>query len=132
VHHLSHATDELNFLVSFFVTLLKLWDSARFKPVCVQIPTYADNVALPTFVCCTPCCCVPCNNRSVSSAGQAHSNKPAAVGLLLWAHVGTDRQMDRQMDGWTDARQMHRAYNAIRLFVAPQLLAIRVAVISCR
>ena len=29
-----------------------------------------------------------------SSTCRAHSRKPAAVGLLLWAHVGTERGMD--------------------------------------
>jgi len=44
--------------------------------MCVQLPTYADNVALPTF------------------AYRTHSSKPAAVVLLLWVHGGTDRLTD--------------------------------------
>jgi len=40
-----------------------------------------------------------CSNRSISPARWAHSSKPAAAGLLLWARAGTDRLADRQMDG---------------------------------
>ena len=36
----------------------------------------------------------PCDNRSISPARRAHNSKPAALGLLLWAHAGTY--------GWTD------------------------------
>jgi len=56
--------------------------------VCVQPPTYADNVPLPAFA--RRCC----SNRSISPARRAHSNKPAATGLLLRANVGIDRQTD--------------------------------------
>ena len=51
---------------------------------CVQIPTYADKVALPAFS----------QNRPISPARQAHSSKPAAAGLLLWFMLGVDRQTD--------------------------------------
>jgi len=45
--------------------------------LCSSTHTYADNVALPAFVC--HCC----SNRSilVSPAGRAHSSKPAAAAL---------------------------------------------------
>ena len=72
------------------------------KQDCVPLPTYADNVVLPAFAGRTPCCCVPCSNQLISpasqacsckpAAGWAHSSKPAAVDLLLWAQ--TYRSMD--------------------------------------
>ena len=55
--------------------------------------TYADNVALPRF----PRRCY--TNRSIFPARRAHSSKPAATGLLLWAHAGIDRRIDGQTDG---------------------------------
>jgi len=57
------------------------------QQVCVQLPTYADNVALPAFARRARRCC---SNRSISPARRAHSSEPAAAGLLLWAHAGTD------------------------------------------
>jgi len=36
----------------------------------------------------------PCSSRSMSPARRAHSSKPAAAGLPLWAHAGTDRRTD--------------------------------------
>ena len=39
----------------------------------------------------------PCSSRSISPACQVHSSKPAAAGLLLWAHAG-------QRDGETNTR----------------------------
>jgi len=60
------------------------------EQVCVQLPTYADNVALPTFTC--HCYCVLGSYRSTSPASGARSRKPAAVDLLLWESAGTDRQ----------------------------------------
>ena len=42
--------------------------------------------------------CQPCSNQSISPAHRDHSRKPTAAGLLLWAHDGTDRQTDGQMD----------------------------------
>jgi len=38
--------------------------------------------------------------QSIDISCRAHSSKPAATGLLLWAHGGTDRQ--------TDTAQLHR------------------------
>ena len=38
--------------------------------------------------------CRQCSNRSISPARRAHCSKPAAAGLVLWAHARTDRQMD--------------------------------------
>jgi len=55
---------------------------------------YADNVALPAFSCRMPL---------LLSAGSAAFDRyllpagPAAANLL-WAHDGTDRQVDRQTD----------------------------------
>ena len=61
-----------------------------------QQPTYADNVPLPAFA--RRCR----SNRSISHARaapqqlipllqvRAHSSKPAAAGLLVWTHAGTD------------------------------------------
>ena len=56
-----------------------------YTSLCVQLPTYADNVALPAFARRTPLSaeCRPCSNRSL----------PAAADLLLWAHAGTDRRI---------------------------------------
>jgi len=51
----------------------------RRKQVCVQQPTYADNVALPAFVRRTPLL----QQSTISSARRAHSSKPAAASLLL-------------------------------------------------
>ena len=57
------------------------------KQVCVQLPTYTDNMALPTFTC---CCCCCCSNWLVSPARWAHSSKPTACS----SQVGqTDRRM---------------------------------------
>jgi len=36
----------------------------------------------------------PCSSRSISSARRAHSSKPAAERLLMWALAGRDRQTD--------------------------------------
>ena len=67
------------------------------KQVCVQLPTYADNVALPAFARRTQRCCAPCSNLSIPPAGRPHS-KVCCCGPC-W-----DRQTDRR----TDTRQMHR------------------------
>jgi len=58
--------------------------------VYVQLPTYADNAALPAFA----------RHAVLTSAGRAAidrillppgpQSKPAAAGLLLWARTGTD------------------------------------------
>ena len=53
----------------------------------VQLPTYADNVALPAFARSMLCCCAPCHNRSTSPALGAN--------LLL-------RPTLRQTDGLTE------------------------------
>ena len=60
------------------------------QQVGVQLPTYADNVALPTFA---------FSNLLISPAHQTHNSKPAALGWLLWAQTGTDR--------WTDTISFH-------------------------
>jgi len=55
--------------------------------------------------CCWPPARRPCSNRSISPGRRAHSSKPAAAacdGRLNW---GTERQTD----GRTDARQLHRS-----------------------
>jgi len=39
--------------------------------------------------------CRPCTNRLIAPAYRAHRSSCAVVGLLLWAHAGTDRQTDR-------------------------------------
>ena len=49
----------------------------------------------------------PYHNRSISPAGWAHSSKPAAAGLLLWAHIGTDRQTDRRKNTVPFHRHTH-------------------------
>ena len=53
-----------------------------YNRICVQVPTYADNAALPAFT---------SSNRSTP---LSHSSKSALAGLLLWAHAGTDRRTD--------------------------------------
>ena len=60
---------------------------------CVQLPMYADSVALAAF---NHHCG---SNRPISPDHQVHSNKPTAVGLLLRAHAGRDRQTP---DHYTD------------------------------
>jgi len=47
---------------------------------------YVDNEALPTFA---RRCRVPA--VLVRPARRVHISKPAAMGLLLWAHAGTDK-----------------------------------------
>jgi len=37
----------------------------------------------------THCCC---SNRLISAACLAHTSRPAAAGLLMWAYAGTDGQ----------------------------------------
>jgi len=59
------------------------------RQVCVQLPTYADNVALPASLARRRRCSASCSKRSLSDACRAHSSKPAP-------------------DGRTDVRQMHR------------------------
>ena len=54
----------------------------------LRLPTYHDILALPAFA--RRCC----SNRWISPAGRAHSSKPVAAGLLLWAHAGTNGRMD--------------------------------------
>jgi len=68
------------------------------KQVCVQLPTYADNVALSAFARHALPYCAQCSNWLIYPDGGAHSSKPAAVGSC-W---------DRR----TDARQMHRGCSA--------------------
>ena len=57
----------------------------------------------------SPAACPYCRARAmqqsvVISARRAHSSKPAAAALLLWAHVGTDRP--------ADTVQLHRPCSA--------------------
>jgi len=53
--------------------------------VCVQLPTHADDVALPAFAPCRmPRCRAPSSSRSISLSGLAHSSKPALASLLVW------------------------------------------------
>jgi len=54
----------------------------------LRLPTYHDILALPAFA--RRCC----SNRWISPAGRAHSSKPVAAGLLLWAHAGTNGRTD--------------------------------------
>jgi len=42
------------------------------------------------------------SNQSISPAHRAHINNPAATGMLLWAHAGTDKWTDKWKDGQTD------------------------------
>jgi len=57
------------------------------KQVCVQLPTYAENVALPAFAAAVRRAAIFDNN--FLHAGPS-SSKSAAAGLLLWARDGTD------------------------------------------
>ena len=59
------------------------------RQVDVQLPTYADDVALPASLARRRRCSASCSKRSLSDACRAHSSKPAP-------------------DGRTDVRQMHR------------------------
>jgi len=56
--------------------------------LCSASYTSADSMTLPAFA--HRCC----SNRSISPARRAHSSKPAAAGLLLWARAETDRPTD--------------------------------------
>lgn len=63
---------------------------ARKTSLCSATYAYAGDLALPAFVRRAPLLqksidisCLPC-----------HSSKPAAVVLLLWAHIATDRRTD--------------------------------------
>jgi len=64
---------------------------------CVQLPGYANNVALPAFTAAISCL-------------LDHSTKPTAAGLLTWAHAVTDRLADRQ----TDTVPFHYAGSVIK------------------
>ena len=83
--------------------------------VCVQLPTSADNVALPAFG--RRCYSAPAVQQSSDIfCAPAHSSKRAAATCDRW--LG---QIDRQMD----ARQIHRpwsAYHAGRANRTPPLL----------
>ena len=82
-------------------------DSFVDKSVFVQLPTSADNVALPAFAA-VPCGAAaadrrPCRSRSISPARRAHSSKPAAV-------AGDGRTDRRKHDSCIDpARHTMRA-----------------------
>jgi len=56
---------------------------------------------IPAFARRTPCCCAPCSNRSIFSAGRAHSSKVCCC----------DPCWDRQADGWTYGQTSHRFIN---------------------
>jgi len=91
--------------LSFFVHLLRKRTSE--KSLRVQLPMYADNVAMSTFAQCY------CSNRLTSPACRVYSRKSAAAGLLLWAHAVTDRQTDRWTEvGLTDTILFHRPCSA--------------------
>jgi len=50
----------------------------------------------------------------MSPSRLVHSSKPAAAGLLLWAHAGEDRRTDRQIDQRTPHCYLDRHLHAIR------------------
>jgi len=54
---------------------------------------YADNEALPAFA----------RRTRVVKQSIDNSNKSAAVGLLLWAHAGTDGRTERESSERTDS-----------------------------
>jgi len=58
------------------------------KQVHVQLPTYADNVALPAYPPARRRCC--CNRSNLLPVG------PTAANLQEQAHAGTDRRLCRQ------------------------------------
>ena len=89
-------TAPFNTLATYAQCVITVSDHRRRleSKVCVQLLTYADNVALPAFIGRTRCCCAPCSNPSISPAGQANSSRPAAAGFLLWPRAGTDRLTD--------------------------------------
>jgi len=78
--------------------------ACRSIQVCVQLPTCADNVALPAFARRTPLL----QSIDISAPRQAHSSKPTVAGLLLWVHAGTERRTD----GWTFGRTPRRFIDA--------------------
>jgi len=51
----------------------QLNDDYNNEQIRVQLPTYADDVALPVFASNTPL--LPCSNRPISPARRAHSSK---------------------------------------------------------
>ena len=77
-------------------------DSLDHTQVCVQLPTYAVNVALPAFAVAAPCCCGAGRAayvRYLLPAGPTAANPPHAAAAGEWerqAVGGTDRQTDRR------------------------------------
>ena len=62
-----------------------------YQQVCVQQPTYADNVPLPAFARRTP---LLQQSIDISPVSRAPSSKPAAAILLVLARAGTERRTD--------------------------------------
>ena len=47
----------------------------EYKKVCVQLPTYTDNVALPAFARYTPCCCAQYTADSLRGVGVGQDSR---------------------------------------------------------
>jgi len=77
------------------IGLLRVAYFRKVKQVSVQLPAYADNVALPAFARC--CCCARGTSRSIFPARRAHSSKPVAEAFLLYCGPVL-RQTDRRTD----------------------------------
>ena len=80
------------------------------KQVCIQLPTSAVNVALPTFAAvrraAAPCCCGACRaaiDRYLLPTGPTAANPPYAA-----AAVKLNRETDEQTDIGTDTVPLHR------------------------
>ena len=84
------------------------------QQVCVQLPTSADNVALPAFAAARRAAArllltagPPCSNRFISLGRRAHSSKPTAA-----VRGGRMGQTDGRTDGRRTDAQTYSAYYA--------------------
>ena len=82
--------------------------STHSKPVCVQLPTSAVNVALPVFV-----AAVPAVQQSIDISYQSGLQQQTRCTLLQRAN-GTDERTDRQTDGRTPYRYIDPAPHTMR------------------
>ena len=80
--------------------------------VSVQVPTYADNMALPAFARRT--LLVSAGHTAIDQyflpAGPTAAIKPETAGLLLWANAG------RHRDWRTDTVPLHRPCSAYEYY----------------
>jgi len=80
------------------------------KQVCIQLPAYADYVALPAFARRTPL--LQQSTHICCHIAWPTAANPLLQVWLLWAHARTDRQTDRQTDRRTDTVPFYRPFLA--------------------